>query len=1269
MEKPYELSNVSDFIDTSPKQRKQSNPTIRKDDINYVNYQEEDQMEVSGYQLSNFLRAITWFMIFLTLGLLRLLFHWKPHWMLICTHRRCRLKDASKVMLIDTYNQIYVETIKKMHSAVLPYFQLNCQSKESIESIKNYPNQSNSPTNHWSSSFDKPKKRSDGAFRDADCFSYFDNKRLRYIWDEESQSFVKLSGLDRNVDCSFFYHQHGLSPADQSKRLKLFGPNAIVVEVQSILQVFFNEVLEPFYVFQIYSIVLWCFDNYYYYASCILMMSALSLGSSLIQIRRNQRQLRDTVQGVDAVTVCRGNDETEEIESSDLVPGDVIILPPYGCIMQCDAVLISGNAIVNESVLTGESVPVTKIPLLYHEDDFYNSKEHGKHTLFCGTKVIQTRYYDSSKVKAVVIRTGFLTSKGELVRSIMFPKPVDFHFNRQIYKFILCLVVLAGLGFIYSVILNVKRGVSAKEIFLKACDLITVVIPPTLPAAMTIGVVYAQSRLRRSNIFCISPRSINISGCLDCVCFDKTGTLTEDDLSFSEIIPVDPITSRLTFPVRNPSQLPTGPILSCLSTCHSLTIIGDNLVGDPLDLKMFHATGWILEEPSVDDENKYDLLAPTIVKPGNSGIDADEVINNDIEIGILRQFPFSSSLQRMSVITRLLGDDHFVLYAKGAPEMISKLCLKETIPSNFSDILMGYTEKGYRVLGIASRDLHLSYSKMQRAPREEIEQDMKFLGLLVMSNVLKPETTYIIQTLSTANIRSVMITGDNMLTALSVGRECLMIKPNDKVVLLDAIEHDSSALSPPSLTWRFANADHQSATKPFENNGNNNNHHNDHQLKSTSLDFVKVVIDSDEKLHIAITGKTFRVLREYYPDLLNKVAIRGTIFARMGPDQKQQLIELLQDLGYYVGMCGDGANDCGALKAAHAGISLSDTEASVASPFTSKTPNISCIPVLISEGRASLVTAFGILKYMACYSLAQFISVIILYAYHSNLSDMEYLYIDLFLISLFFVLFGRTESFTELSKNPPPSSLVGIVPLASLFLQIVIIIIFQMTAVVVLWAQPWYIVHTPIDEEDVACHDNYAIFSVSVFQYISLALVFAKGAPYRKPVYSNKWFISAIVVMTILTSYIILIPPPWLSSLLELEVTGVAMEFRFFCLLLALLNFIFSYLAESFIVDYLIHVKLRSLQWVKSFSGQKPYEIIERETENNTTWLPPRLSLPSSLSDLQEAATIMCENGDDDIDSGKRKHSTDANGISSKESNSESGISLSSPASMASDKV
>lgn len=571
----------------------------------------------------------------------------------------------------------------------------------------------------------------------------------------------------------------------------------------------------------------------------------------------------------------------------------------------------------------------------------------------------------------------------------------------HIYKFIQYLAVIAAAGFIYTVILKAQRQVPISDILLKSLDLITIVIPPALPMAMTIGVIFAQSRLKKSDIYCISPRSINISGCINCVCFDKTGTLTEDDLSFSEVRPVNAITKFHDEPVEDVTTLPsTGHLITCLATCHGLTLIDGAIIGDPLDQKMFAATGWQLEEPAVEDTTKYDLLAPTVVRPppphlspkfqmSSPCVSSSETVittstttttpvttiaipssptpDGDLDtdqVGILRQFPFSSSLQRMSVVTRRLKGSAFEVYVKGAPEVIVSLCDPTTIAGDFDSVLMDYTKKGFRVLALAYRPLTTSYVKMQRATREDIEKNLSFLGLLVMGNMLKPETTRIIDILQNADIRCVMVTGDNMLTALSVARECHMIQTHHRVVIVEAFEPDDES---PFVSWHFADTvNSQSAV----------------HRTSISSDQIKVFFYPrivDLNIRVAITGKTFRILREYFPDLLTKVIIRGSVFARMAPDQKQQLIEMLQDTGYYVGMCGDGANDCGALKAAHAGVSLSETEASVASPFTSKEANISCIPVLIREGRASLVTAFGILKYMACYSICQFASVILLY--------------------------------------------------------------------------------------------------------------------------------------------------------------------------------------------------------------------------------------------------------------------------------------------------
>ncbi|CAG5128889.1 unnamed protein product, partial [Candidula unifasciata] len=106
-----------------------------------------------------------------------------------------------------------------------------------------------------------------------------------------------------------------------------------------------------------------------------------------------------------------------------------------------------------------ESVPVTKTQLLQQEDEeIYSPETHKRHTLFSGTHVVQTRYYGQAKVTAVVVRTGFNTAKGELVRAILFPKPLDFKFYRDAIRFVLFLAVVASLGMIYALVNYVLKG-------------------------------------------------------------------------------------------------------------------------------------------------------------------------------------------------------------------------------------------------------------------------------------------------------------------------------------------------------------------------------------------------------------------------------------------------------------------------------------------------------------------------------------------------------------------------------------------------------------------------------------------------------------------------------------------------------------------------------------------------------------------------------------------------------------------------------------------
>lgn len=144
---------------------------------------------------------------------------------------------------------------------------------------------------------------------------------------------------------------------------------------------------------------------------------------------------------------------------------------------------------------------------------------------------------------------GFSTEKGQLVRSILHPKPTDFKLYRDAYLFLLCLVGVAGIGFLYTIILSIINQVGesfiltprcsvsvrapppslfqvpANTIVIESLDIVTITVSPALPAAMTAGIVFAQRRLRRVGIFCISPQRINMCGQVNVVCFDKVKPL------------------------------------------------------------------------------------------------------------------------------------------------------------------------------------------------------------------------------------------------------------------------------------------------------------------------------------------------------------------------------------------------------------------------------------------------------------------------------------------------------------------------------------------------------------------------------------------------------------------------------------------------------------------------------------------------------------------------------------------------------------------------
>jgi cation-transporting P-type ATPase 13A2 len=130
----------------------------------------------------------------------------------------------------------------------------------------------------------------------------------------------------------------------------------------------------------------------------------------------------------------------------------------------------------------------------------------------------------------LVIKTGFMTTKGGLIRDILYPRPNRFSFYRDSLLYMCVFALFAVIGFACSIKPMLDFEFEPGDIVLRSLDLVTITVPPTLPAVMSIGTGFAIWRLKKLGIFCISPPRINVSGLIKIVVLDKTGTLTEDGL-------------------------------------------------------------------------------------------------------------------------------------------------------------------------------------------------------------------------------------------------------------------------------------------------------------------------------------------------------------------------------------------------------------------------------------------------------------------------------------------------------------------------------------------------------------------------------------------------------------------------------------------------------------------------------------------------------------------------------------------------------------------
>lgn len=1156
---------------------------------------------IAGFRTSAVGLAAYIFICVASLGLGWLLFRWMPRWHVWLTGKQAPLREASWVVVENQWNEMAILDVDAR-----PYGRV-------LSTVFGASTKKSSST--YLLEFDD-----DPILQDLRVLNY---RYMRFYYHPQWDKFRLVNGWKDPLWTDIRSVREGIDSDEKDHRVLVFGSNLIDIEQKSTFRLLVDEVFHPFYVFQIASLVLWSVDEYYYYAIAIFVMSVVSIGTTLIETRATMKRLREISRFECDVRVLRDG-FWQHIPSGDLVPGDIYeITDPNLAQFPSDSLLLSGDCIVNESMLTGESVPVSKVPAT---DETLRdmvlaastvTPEIARHFLFCGTKIIRARRPQDDRDEeavalAMVVRTGFDTTKGALVRSMLFPKPSGFKFYRDSFRYISVMGCVALVGFAASFVNFIRLGLAWHLIVVRALDLITIVVPPALPATLTIGINFALNRLKSKKIFCISPQRVNVGGKLDLMCFDKTGTLTEDGLDILGVRVVNRSANRLDDILADPAAMAkhrdTGPsgdepyamqkaALFTMATCHSLRSVDDELVGDPLDLKMFEFTRWSYEEGQQsgagDDDEENRGLSPSIARPPpdmsldlHSSNSAGESI--PFELGVLKLFEFVSQLRRMSVIVRTFGQQSGDIYVKGAPECMREICRPESFPSDYEEQLAYYTHKGYRVIACATKHIKkLTWVKAQKMTRANAESDLDFVGFIIFENKLKPTTAAVLDELLQSNIGCVMCTGDNILTAISVARECNMINKTAHCFVPRFVEghaRDPEAkLQWESIDNNIYELDEKTLLPlPAPIEGDASNPYNISDLRNYS---------------IAVSGDVFRWIVDFAPtEVVNRMLVTGKIYARMSPDEKHELVEKLQSIDYCVGFCGDGANDCGALKAADVGISLSEAEASVAAPFTSRVFDITCVPEVIREGRAALVTSFSCFKYMSLYSAIQFTTVSFLYASASNLGDFQFLFIDLALILPIAVFMSWAGPFPELCRKRPTADLVSRKVLTPLLGQMCICIAVQAAAFAAVRRQPWFVppvVHK--DRSNIENSENTALFLVTCFEYILAGVVLNAGPPFRVGVWRNWPFVTTIAATLAVSLYMVLgSPEGGLQGAMQL--TWVSWDFRLFLVALGLLYLALAWAGEHYLFQR-VAKGVGAVRWRVSGGRKKrkEYKVIREE--------------------------------------------------------------------------
>lgn len=456
----------------------------------------------------------------------------------------------------------------------------------------------------------------------------------------------------------------------------------------------------------------------------------------VIQEGKAQKALESLKKLTSPRAVVRRDSVVREIAAAELVVGDVVILET-GSQVPADLRLVQAwNLKIEESVLTGESVPVEKTSEKPEVEK--TAVGERKNEAFMSTLVT------AGRGEGIVTATGMQSEIGKvasMIRAVpreytpLQKKLAELGKLLSVVSILLC-VLLFGIAVLQ------KRNVI--EMLITAISLAVAAVPEGLPAVVTIVLAMSVSRMVRVNVIVRKLPSVETLGAVNVVCSDKTGTLTQNKMTVTACYVNDRHIPVSMHNIRQQAEIPEM-FLRGLALCQDAEVTGEEAVGDPTELALLQMaeTCGIRKKQS---EQQYPRI---------------------------KERSFDSVRKMMTTVHR--GDGRDFAYTKGAPDVVLGRCTKIRINGSILPLGEAKRRKIQNVLEeMSSQALRvLALAMKTDGTKEELlqEEELIFLGLVGMKDPIRPEAKDAVTKFKKASVQTVMITGDHAKTALAIAQE------------------------------------------------------------------------------------------------------------------------------------------------------------------------------------------------------------------------------------------------------------------------------------------------------------------------------------------------------------------------------------------------------------------------------------------------------------------------------------------------------------------